>query len=204
MVSSNTFTKLPQLKTLRLRGNKLAVSTVSKLDSLPTVEELDLSANVFVGPIHPHTLPSMHSLKDLQLSHNMFSSIKIGALEGLINLTTLSLHHNQIDVIEDHAFIHLRQLVTIDLSHNRIVAVSGASLAHLIKVVDLDLRHNFLRALTADLVIPLKNLRNLRLDDNDISIIASDALRNGVVLKKLTLTGKGRFRRNYVMFEALV
>lgn len=189
MVTPNTFSKLPQLRTLRLRGNKLAISTISKLESLPTVEDLDLSANAFVGPIHAHTLPSMHSLKDLQLGHNSFSSIKIGALEGLTNLTALSLHHNQIDVIEDHAFIHLRQLANIDLSHNRIVAVSGASLAHLINVIDLDLRHNFLRALTADLVIPLKNLQNLRLDDNDISIIASDALRNGVVLKKLTLTG---------------
>lgn len=153
-----------------------------------TVEELDLSENSLVGPLGPDTFPKMECLRDLQLSHNSLSSIKMGALGGLSNLTSLRLQHNLIDVIEDHAFIHLSTLVCLDLAHNRIVAVSGASLAHLDRLTDLDLRHNFLRALTADLILPLKNLKNLKLDENDISIVASDALKPSTSFKHLTLS----------------
>jgi hypothetical protein len=39
-------------------------------------------------------------------------------------------------------------------------------------------------------VVPLKNLQELRLDDNDISMVTSDALTSGTVLRRLTLAGK--------------
>ncbi|KAJ3648988.1 hypothetical protein Zmor_020752 [Zophobas morio] len=187
-IAPNTFENLPQLKILRLRGNRLTIQTISKLNPLRTVEEIDLSGNNLVGPLGPKTFPKMEVLRDLQLSHNSLSSIKMGALQGISKLSSLSLQHNQIDVLEDHAFNHLTSLVNLELAHNRIVAVSGASLAHLNKLTDLDLRHNFLRALTADLILPLKSLKNLRLDDNDISIVASDALKETTVLKHLTLS----------------
>lgn len=159
-----------------------------RLNSLPTVEEFDLSENALIGPLGPKTLPKMESLRDLQLSHNTLSSIKMGALQTLMKLTSLKLQHNQIDVIEDHAFSHLIFLVSLDLAHNRIVAVSGASLAHLTQLTDLDLRHNFLRAITPDLIQPLKSLNSLKLDENEISIVASDALRPTNVLKHFTLS----------------
>lgn len=186
-ISPKAFSNLPQLKILRLRGNRLKLLAITQLDSLPTIEELDVSDNDLIGPIGAQTFPKMINLKDLQLSHNSLSSIKMGALKGVSNLTSLSLHHNQIDVLEDNAFNSLTSLINLDLAHNRIVAISGASLAHLINLVDLDLRHNFLRALTADLIVPLRKLQNLRLDDNDISIVSSDALRHPTLLKRLTL-----------------
>ncbi|KAJ8942195.1 hypothetical protein NQ314_010135 [Rhamnusium bicolor] len=187
-ISPNSFENLPQLKILRLRGNRLTIPVITRLLPLSTTEELDVSENSLIGPLGPRTFPKMDSLKDIQLSHNSLSSIKMGALQGLISLTSLRLQHNQIDVIEDHAFSHLMTLISLDLAHNRIVAVSGASLAHLDKLTDLDLRHNFLRALTADLVLPLKNLKSLKLDDNDISIVASDALKPSTILKHFTLS----------------
>lgn len=187
-MASNTFDNIPQLKILRLRGNRLTIATISRLNPLRTVEEIDLAENNLVGPLDSKTLPKMELLRDIQLSHNSLSSIKKGALQGLTKLISLSLQHNQIDVLEDHAFSHLTTLVNLELSHNRIVAVSGASLAHLTKLTDLDMRHNFLRALTADLILPLKSLKNLKLDDNDISIVSSDALKETTVLKHLTLS----------------
>lgn len=187
-IAPTTFTNLPQLRILRLRGNHITIQTIAKLRPFKTVEDLDLSGNAFVGPLDPYSFPKMESLKDLQLSHNSLSSIKMGALAGLIKISILSLHHNQIDVLEDNAFSYLRSLTTLDLSHNRIVAVSGGSLAGLSNLVNLDLRHNFLRALTADLILPLQKLGDLRLDDNDLSIVSSDALRNNTILKRLTLS----------------
>lgn len=187
-IAPTTFTNLPQLRILRLRGNHITIQTIAKLRPFKTVEDLDLSGNVLVGPLDPYSFPKMESLKDLQLSHNSLSSIKMGALAGLIKISILSLHHNQIDVLEDNAFSYLRSLTALDLSHNRIVAVSGGSLAGLSNLVNLDLRHNFLRALTADLILPLQKLSGLRLDDNDLSIVSSDALKNNTILKRLTLS----------------
>lgn len=166
----------------------MPIAVIMRLHPLCTIEELDLSENSLIGPLEPKTFPKMESLRDLQMSHNTLSSIKMGALQGLLNLTSLRMQHNQIDVIEDHAFNNLQTLISLDLAHNRIVAVSGASLAHLDRLTDLDLRHNFLRALTADLVLPLKSLKSLKLDDNDISIVASDALKPNTVLKHFTLS----------------
>lgn len=166
----------------------MSLSTIERLRPFSTVEELDLSENTLIGPLEPKTFPKMEALKDLQMSHNSLSSIKMGALQGLLNLTSLRMQHNQIDVIEDHAFSHLQTLISLDLAHNRIVAVSGASLAHLDRLTELDLRHNFLRALTPDLVQPLKSLKSLKLDDNDISIVASDALKPSTVFKHFTLS----------------
>ncbi|XP_050509661.1 protein slit [Diabrotica virgifera virgifera] len=188
VIAPDTFDNLPQLKILRLRANQLTIVSIARLNPLSTLEELDLSENTLIGPLGPGTFSKMTSLKDLQLSHNTLSSIKMGSLQGLGSLTSLRVQHNQIDVIEDHAFSHLTSLLTLELAHNRIVAVSGASLAHLQKLTYLDLRHNFLRALTADLIQPLKNLQTLRLDENDISIVASDAFKASTVLEHLTLS----------------
>ncbi|KAJ8925431.1 hypothetical protein NQ315_009264 [Exocentrus adspersus] len=163
-VSPNSFENLPQLKILRLRGNRLPISVIMKLHPLSTVEELDLSENNLVGPLEPKTFPKMELLRDLQMSHNSLSSIKMGALQGLLNLTSLRLQHNQIDVIEDHAFSHLQTLVFLDLAHNRIVAVSGASLAHLDKLTDLDLRHNFFASAYGRFV-----LKHFTLSDNPLN-----------------------------------
>ncbi|XP_018325078.1 leucine-rich repeats and immunoglobulin-like domains protein 1 [Agrilus planipennis] len=186
-IAPNTFSHLLHLRVLRLQNNRLTVSALFTLNTLYSIEDLDLSSNYLDGPLDSQTLPNIPFLQNLQLSHNSFSSIKMGALEGLPNLQTLSLHGNQIDVLEDHAFLYLSNLKQLNLSSNRIVAVSGASLDHLKNLIELDLSSNFLRAVAADLLTPLQNLRILRLDDNEISIVSSDAFKMGILLERLTL-----------------
>lgn len=51
----------------------------------------------------------------------------------------------------------------------------------------LDLTHNFLRSLTADLVIPLTSLQDLKLDDNDITMVSNDVPTSKLKLKRLSL-----------------
>ncbi|XP_049762661.1 protein artichoke-like [Schistocerca cancellata] len=186
-LSADAFSRLPALRTLRLRGNRL--HAVSHVRGLAELRELDLSANALAGPLGPRTLPrGLAKLHALDLSHNQLTSVRRGALAGLESLRTLSLEHNHIDVLEDEA-LGAPQLQQLVLAHNRIVAVSGASLARLGALTHLDLAHNFLRALAADLVAPLSALRELRLDDNDISMVAGAALeRAAPLLSRLTLT----------------
>lgn len=187
-ISQNTFSGLLNLKTLRLRGNKLKMLTIMRLNNMPDLDDFDISQNIISDPLGPNSLPSINSLKDLDLSHNFINSIKTEALRGVKNLQSLILHHNQIDVIEDNAFLYLSNLIDLDLSHNRIVAVSSTSLAHLKKLISLDLNNNHLRAITSDLILPLKSLQSLKLDDNDISIIDSNAFINISSFKHLVLT----------------
>lgn len=66
--------------------------------------------------------------------------------------------------------------------------MSSASLAHLEKLITLDLTYNFLRSLTVDLIVPLKSLQDLRLDDNDITMVANDVPMSKLNLKKLSLS----------------
>lgn len=68
--------------------------------------------------------------------------------------------------------------------------MSGASLAHLGSLTKLDIAHNFLRAITSDLIQPLRDLTELRLDDNDISMVATDAFSPILRLKRFTLSGR--------------
>jgi Leucine-rich repeat (LRR) protein len=81
-------------------------------------------------------------------------------------------------VLKDYAFAGLGSLQVLDLAYNGIVAISNLSLKHLPKLLVLDLTHNFLRALTSDLIAPLPSLKELRLDGNDISLVAKTALMN--------------------------
>lgn len=176
-----------RLQTLRLKGNRLRIATVSKLKNLNALQELDLSSNALVGALEKGTVLPVPSLKILSLANNQFNSVRQDALQGASSLSRLSLNNNQIDVLEDHAFRGVKHLKSLDLANNRIVAISGSSLAHLSELVRLDLSHNFLRALTADIVVPLISLRELVLDDNDISIIDGSAF-SGKTLEKLTLS----------------
>lgn len=112
----------------------------------------------------------------IQAVHSDRMSIIIVSITGFPRLITLSMRHNQIDVLQDHAFLGLNSLQVLDLGYNGIVAISGASLLHLKRLVVLDMTHNFLRALTMDLTAPLPALKELRLDGNDISIVAKNAM----------------------------
>lgn len=79
-----------------MRGNRLSVSALSALRGLRSLEELDLSNNLLLGPMGPNLLPQMPRLRSLTVSENELVNIQQGALVGLKNLTYLSLSHNQV------------------------------------------------------------------------------------------------------------
>ncbi|KAJ6632785.1 Leucine-rich repeats and immunoglobulin-like domains protein 3, partial [Pseudolycoriella hygida] len=207
-ISLRTFAPLKKLTTLKLNGNRLGdfTTTLLSIGQSINLRELDLKSNSIKGPLTRKTLPALPALESLNLDRNLLSSIQNGALQTFPYLVTLSLRHNQIDVLQDHAFSGLSSLQALDLGYNGIVAVSGASLLHLSKLLVLDLTHNFLRfgnekflptaannifkffrALTSDLIAPLPSLRELRLDGNDISIVAKNALSGANELHSLSL-----------------
>ncbi|XP_055688903.1 uncharacterized protein LOC129793172 [Lutzomyia longipalpis] len=177
-ISQRTFTPLKRLVTLKVNGNRLGdfPSSIQAIGQCLNLRELDLKSNSIKGPLTKKLLPGLSQLEALNLDKNVLTSVHNAALEGFPRLITLSMRHNQIDVLQDHAFLGLNSLQVLDLGYNGIVAISGASLLHLKRLVVLDMTHNFLRALTADLTAPLPALKELRLDGNDISIVAKNAM----------------------------
>jgi hypothetical protein len=53
-------------------------------------------------------------------------------------------------------------------------------------------------------VVPLRNLQELRLDDNDISMVTSDALTSGTALRRLTLAGKIQIEELIIMYMIIL
>lgn len=188
-ISQRTFTALKRLVTLKLNGNRLGdfPTSIQAIGQCLNLRELDLKSNSIKGPLTKKLLPSLSQLEALNLDKNVLTSVHNGALEGFPRLITLSMRHNQIDVLQDHAFLGLNSLQVLDLGYNGIVAISGASMLHLKRLVVLDMTHNFLRALTGDLIAPLPGLKELRLDGNDISIVAKNALDGANELHSLSL-----------------
>ncbi|GAB0090348.1 uncharacterized protein DMENIID0001_050750 [Sergentomyia squamirostris] len=188
-ISQRTFTPLKRLTTLKLNGNRLGdfPSSIQSIGQCLNLREFDVKSNSIKGPLTKKLLPGLPQLEALNLDKNVLTSVHNGALEGFPRLITLSMRHNQIDVLQDHAFLSLNNLQVLDLGYNGIVAISGASLLHLKRLVVLDMTHNFLRALTADLIAPLPSLKELRLDGNDISIVAKNALDGDSELHSLSL-----------------
>jgi Leucine-rich repeat (LRR) protein len=188
-ISPDAFVNLPFLKVLRLQNNLLTSASTSHLQGLRSLVDLDLSSNLLAGQLGPSTLPRLPNLQVISLAHNQLNSVRRGSFAGLEGIVSLTLNHNQIDVLEDHGFRAVPTLSHLDLANNRIVAVSSASLAHLTKLKTLDLSHNFLRSLTSDLIVPLKSIQVIKLDDNDISIVAEGALNTGNHITSISLSG---------------
>ena len=87
-MESDAISSLPKLQTLRLKGNKLSVKSVSALAGTLSLQELDLSDNLLAGPLGPNTLPALPGLRVLQLSHNQLTSVRQGALTGFTALVS--------------------------------------------------------------------------------------------------------------------
>lgn len=78
----------------------------------------------------------------------------------------LLLARNQIKVLHDGAFIGYESLISLDLQQNQISLVEDGAFDGLTKITTLLLQHNRLGTLSEEALIPMPNLRYLRLYDN--------------------------------------
>jgi len=110
-----------QLHTLRLSYNKIPASHLSELASLPNLRVLELGSNDFCTL--PSDLSFLHSLEELDLSANNFSSESVlvnpgklmAAVASVPNLRILSLARNKLkcfhsDELPESAFQYLEEL----------------------------------------------------------------------------------------------
>lgn len=136
------------LKTVRVRsGGRHSRSGPSRLVSTKCLESTE-SGDVFVDcqDRRLSSVPTSQTWskqpKHLLLARNRIKVLRDGAFFGFESLTSLDLQQNQISLVEEGAFEGLTRLTTLLLQHNRLGTLSEEAL------------------------IPMPNLRYLRLYDN--------------------------------------
>ena len=107
---------LPNLHSLDLADNRLSAVTSAHLSHLKHLHRLSLAGNPLVtvfgqGP----GLPSLASLRELNLSGVVMTTLNVDDLSVLMNLQSLNLSHSRVQQVSEAGFKPLTKLQTLDL-----------------------------------------------------------------------------------------
>ena len=117
-------------------------------------------------------LLEMTNLEYLNLENNSISTIELHSFSDLIKLETLILSLNNLTYFNDtFIFSPLSSLKFLNLSSNRIEIIQSNLFDSLFKLETLDLSLNRIRFIQSFAMNSLLNLRNLRLNENDESLL---------------------------------
>ncbi|XP_072355498.1 LOW QUALITY PROTEIN: nephrocan-like [Scyliorhinus torazame] len=170
--------KLPYLKRLSMKNNRLSSLPSNFFSFLPSLHFLFLSGNVFCKI--PKNMPPL--LWSLKMDKNLISELQVQDLKYLSHLFELSLSENQLSTANDA--LALTNLSIVDLSKNQLRAVPTRLPARLQM---LDCSHNFIQHVTLQEFSGLCELKHLFLEYNNITIIDVDALQHCLQLSDLAL-----------------
>ncbi|KAL1204497.1 Receptor-like protein 9a [Cardamine amara subsp. amara] len=152
------------LKTLILQGNSLeGTFPTNKLKDLKNLELLDLSRNMFIGPLPG--LSYFHKLRALDLSNNEFSgSLENQGLCQLEDLQELDMSGNNLTGLFPDCFGNLTQLKVLDISSNEFNGTFPSITSSLNSLEYLSLLDNeFEGPFSFDLIANLSNLKVFKL-----------------------------------------
>ncbi|KAG6631883.1 hypothetical protein I3843_13G105800 [Carya illinoinensis] len=113
----SAITGLSMLSNLSISNNQLT-GTISKIDSLQSLQNLDLSCNLFHGSIPPG-LVKLKKLAQLNLSSNQFDGNVPDGFGKLQQLKYLDLGGNDLSGDIMHLLSQIGSVVHVDLSSNR-------------------------------------------------------------------------------------
>ncbi|CAF3546594.1 unnamed protein product [Adineta steineri] len=163
------------------------------LDSLSTfMLDIDLSSNKLN---HIPSFMKLSTLKDIDLSANLFEDVKSNIFTNLTQLNRINLSHNQIKHIAPDAFLGLTQLSTLVLYDNRLtsletITVHNEVISFLYPLVQtlttLHLSNNFLHDFKA--IRNLSSLNSLQICCNKIKTLDENAFKNVRKLETIDLS----------------
>ncbi|XP_068169566.1 leucine-rich repeat-containing G-protein coupled receptor 6-like isoform X2 [Antennarius striatus] len=134
---------------------------------------LRLDAN-FISRLPASSFKGVPSLRYLWLDDNLLRRVPVLALHHLKELQALTLAVNRIRYVPDRAFASLHQMVVLHLHGNSIQILGRKSLVGLSNLETLDLSFNRINCFPSA-VRNLRNLRELNLQSNNISVIPQHA-----------------------------
>ncbi|KAJ9160476.1 hypothetical protein P3X46_025874 [Hevea brasiliensis] len=148
---------LPKLQVLDLSANKFSGKFSSSIEVLSSLQFLNLSVNSLVGPI-PGTIGELKELYILDLSENRLNGSIPLEFGGAFSLKELRLERNLLTGKIPSSIGNCSSLTTLILSQNNLTGPIPAAIAKLTSLQDVDLSFN---SLTGGLPKQLANLPNL-------------------------------------------
>lgn len=180
------------LKELSLRSNKLSVLRATDLDAVRfSLRELDLSSNI-LSTLTSNVFRGMGNLVNLNISENNVELINDSAFFGL-SLDKLLLNSNKLTQLWRSSFRGVQRIAYLDFSSNEISRIeTGAFDSFNEFIFVLDLTRNKLTKLQYGMVRELKSLQVLRLAHNEIDEVVNTAMKDLTNLQELDI-GKNKF-----------
>lgn len=169
---ANTFRGLLNLISLDLSHCNIFEIHPLLFSHLPSLERLDLASNNM--RYVPQAFKNLSSLTRLSLEGNHIEAIGRDSLKDLETLHDLNLRKNRIWIIQNGAFTKLLRLGTLNLGHNFITDLPNQLFEGLIQLKTMHLEANRITAVDCTFR-QLLNLRNLYLNNNQISSISDSA-----------------------------
>lgn len=114
-ITSDSFTYLVNLKSLNLRGNRIAIISKNAFTHLKILEKLDLAENNLTN-LPVTWMNTLTRLRYLNLKSNLFTSIDSISISRYSNLNHLFVHNNSFTQIEMESLVKLPTTVVVYVS----------------------------------------------------------------------------------------
>lgn len=119
-----------------------------------------------LGQIDDKAFEGLTNLIELDLSHNLLTSVPAATFQYITSLRDLTLASNPIQKIESHAFSNILSLTKLDVSHCDLQSISASAFENLDSLHSLKLNGNKLSELRGRTVETLSKLHWVELHDN--------------------------------------
>lgn len=217
-IADGAFVGLDRLEYLNLSWNSIRQLRSSNVLTPVPLKVLDLSRNR-LSAIERDAFIHLIHLEELSLRHNAIQFLDRGIFGGLFGLKTLSVANNHISAIAPDTFAELHSLIRLDLSDNSLAQITGDMFGlrglplrqlflrknylktipgdtfHAVPYIEvLSLSHNQIAKFTDNLFVPLKSLRKLDINNNEIIEISK------AVLEEVEKVVEFNFKRNRLTY----
>lgn len=157
----------PSTQVLDMSGSNLQVlpGETFRRAELLNLQKLYLR-NCRLGQIDDKAFDGLTNLIELDLSHNLLTSVPAATFQYITSLRDLTLASNPIQKIESHAFDNVLSLTKLDVSHCDLQSISASAFEQLDALHSLKLNGNKLSELRGRTVETLNKLHWVELHDN--------------------------------------
>lgn len=166
--------------------NNMSIVSTDTFSRLPNLEELSLKYNS-ISEIDSGSFLTLQKLQELYLNGNRLLTVKRWTFKDLPALRSLFLNQNKIQNIEEDVFSNLPNLTELQLVDNSISNLRSSSINNVNLLSHIFLRNNSLLAVPTDFLIKTPALKFLLMDNNFISTIDKFAFAGCSRLEQLFL-----------------
>ncbi|CAG5131313.1 unnamed protein product [Candidula unifasciata] len=171
VIEAGSFRRLWSVRDLDLSGNPLQLIENGAFSETNVLETLNISDSKIGGSINGRTFEDLtSSLSRLVAKNASLINADIRALCHLTNLTYLDVSHNWVDHLDLNFMAGMENVKHANFSHNNISSFENKySQARDISLEFLDLSWNKILVINNCVLLPLKKLRDIRLEGNPLT-----------------------------------